>query len=389
MRPVRSTSVVLGAMLVLALAMTLTPSAQADDLSRRWQLGGSISWQSTQDSIRSNAAFALFDELGDDNIPNTGDEEFLFLDPRPDSLVERETSVDDDFRLDLLVAYGIKPWLSVQLDAAYFSTDLIQFDTFAALTRYGGEPGDLLTYDASCNCVIQERVMVQSQPFVPAEVTQIPITVSAVFRFWPEGVWNLYLTAGVGYVFVDIDETERFDELNRIVTRASMVTLSTQQIPLRPVDDSDEAAAALEILRELYVIETTLTQLPQPDAITLEADDSIQYTLGVGGNYFINSHWAMDFEIRYLLMEQDIKIDVSGYDQLNYRYRSPENLLGCGNRLLFPDELFPPDFDRFNRGIVDLCRPSNAFPFSDQVLVQGGTINLSSWVFRFGVRYVF
>ena len=123
--------------------------------------------------------------------------------------------------------------------------------------------------------------------------------------------------------------------------------------------------------------------------ITIEADDSMQYTLGVGGNYFINSHWAMDFEIRYLLMEQDIKIDVSGYDQLNYRYRSPENLLGCGNRLLFPDELFPPDFDRFNRGIVDLCRPSNAFPFSDQVLVQGGTINLSSWVFRFGVRYVF
>ncbi len=64
MRPVRSTSVVLEAMLFLALAMTLTPSAQAEDLSRRWQLGGSISWQSTQDSIRSNAAFALFDELG-------------------------------------------------------------------------------------------------------------------------------------------------------------------------------------------------------------------------------------------------------------------------------------------------------------------------------------
>jgi hypothetical protein len=36
-----------------------------------------------------------------------------------------------------------------------------------------------------------------------------------------------------------------------------------------------------------------------------------------------------------------------------------------------------------------MCRPSNAFPFQDQVLVQGGTINLSSWVFRFGVRYVF
>ena len=136
MRPVRSTSVVLEAMLFLALAMTLMPSAQAEDLSRRWQLGGSISWQSTQDSIRSNAAFALFDELGDDNIPNTGDEEFLFLDPRPDALVERETSVDDDFRLDLLVAYGIKPWLSVQLDASYFSTDLIQLDTFVSQTRY-------------------------------------------------------------------------------------------------------------------------------------------------------------------------------------------------------------------------------------------------------------
>ncbi len=381
MRPVRSTSVRPEAILVLALAMSFIPSAQAEDLSGRWQLGGSISWQSTQDSIRSNAAFALFDPLGADGIANTGDEEFLFLDPRRDSLVEREASVDDDIRFDLQVAYGIKSWLSVQLEASYFSTNLIQFDTFVSQTRYVDNGDRILVFDGFC-CVTEERQSTQSQPFVPAEVTQIPITASAVFRFWPEGVWNLFLTAGVGYVFIDIDETERFEQLNRIITNESMLRLSTQQIPLR--DDPNQA-----LLELLYLLESTTGQLEQPDAITIEADDSMQYTLGVGGNYFINSHWAMDFEIRYLLMEQDIKIDVSGYDQLNYRYRSPENLLGCGNRLLFPDELFPPDFDRFNRGIVDLCRPSNAFPFSDQVLVQGGTINLSSWVFRFGVRYVF
>ncbi len=382
MRPVRSTSVLPGALPVLVLAMSLIPSAQAEDLSGRWQLGGSISWQSTQDSIRSNAAFALFDDLGDDGIRNTGDEEFLFLDPRRDSLVERETTVDDDFRLDLLVAYGIKPWLSVQLDAAYFSTDLIQLDTFVSQIRYVDNGDGLLVYNDLCNCVTEERESTQSQPFVPAEVTQIPITASAVFRFWPEGVWNLYLTAGVGYVFVDIDETERFEALNRIITNERMLTLATQQIPLR--GDPNQA-----LLEGLYVIETTVFRLEQPDAMTIEADDSMQYTLGVGGNYFINSHWAMDFEIRYLLMEQDIKIDVSGYDQLNYVYRSPENLLGCANGFAFSEEDFVPGFDRFNNGIVDMCRPSNAFPFSDQVLVQGGTIDLSSWVFRFGVRYVF
>ncbi len=56
---------------------------------------------------------------------------------------------------------------------------------------------------------------------------------------------------------------------------------------------------------------------------------------------------------------------------------------------LFPDDLFPEDFDRFNMGIAGLCAPTNAFPLRDQVLVQGGTISLSSWVFRFGARYVF
>ncbi len=385
MWPVRSTSVLPGAMLVLALAMTLTPSAHAEDLSRRWQLGGSISWQSTQDSIRSNAAFALFEALGDDGIPNTGDEEFLFMDPRRDSLVEREASVDDDFRLDLLVAYGIKPWLSVQLDASYFSTDLIQFDTFVSEPRYVDNGDNLLFFDEDCSCVTEEREFTQSQPFVPAEVTQIPITASVVFRFWPEGAWDLYLTAGVGYVFIDINETERFDQLNRIVTNESMLTLSTQQIPLR--DPVGDASGVLALLEELYVIETTVTELEQqPDAITIEADNSMQYTLGVGGNYFINSHWAMDFEIRYLLMEQDIKIDVSGHDQLNYVYRSPENLLGC--TVFFPSQL-PPDFDVNLMGIPGKCRPSFAFPLRDQVLVQGGTIDLSAWIFRFGVRYVF
>jgi opacity protein-like surface antigen len=306
----------------------------------------------------------------------------LFQDPRRDSLVERETTVDDDFRLDLLVGYGIKPWLSVQLDASYFSTDLIQFDTFAAQNRYVDNGDNVLIYSAECNCVTEERELTQSQPFVPAEVTQIPITASAVFRFWPERVWNLYLTAGVGYVFIDIDETERFDELNRIITNERMLQLSTQQIPLS--GDPNQA-----LLEELYVIETTVFALDQPEAITIEAEDSMQYTLGVGGNYFINSNWAMDFEIRYLLMEQDIKIDVSGNDQLNYVYVSPDNLPGCGNGFLFSEDDFPPDFDRFNMGIVDMCRPSNAFPLLDQVLVQGGTIDLSAWVFRLGVRYVF
>ena len=217
-----------------------------------------------------------------------------------------------------------------------------------------------------------------------------------IFRFWPEGPWDLYLTAGVGYVFIDIDETERFEALNRIVTNESMLTLSTQQIPLR--DPVGDASGDLALLEELYVIETTLTQLPQPDAITIEADDSMQYTLGVGGNYFINSHWAMDFEIRYLLMEQDIKIDVSGHDQLNYVYRTRHHhlggpsLSGCGIPE-FVDADFPEvdgePFDRFNMGIPGFCRPQNAFPLRDQLLVQGGTIDLSSWIFRFGVRYVF
>lgn len=382
MRPVRPISVLRGAMWSVALALSFNPPIQADDLSGRWQIGGSFSWQSTQGSIRSNAAFALFDGLGSDGLPNTGDEEFLFLDPRRDALVERETTVNDGLRWDLLVAYGIKPWLSVQLEGSYFSSDLIQFDTFVSQVRYIDNGDGLLFYSAACNCVTEERELTQSQPFAPAEVTQIPVTASAVFRFWTEGTWNLYLTAGVGYVFVDVQETERFEQLNDIITNESMLRLSTQQIPLQ--DDPNQG-----LLEDLYLIAATTGELAQPEAITIEAKDSIQYTLSVGGNYFITSHWALDFEIRYLLTPQDIKIDVSGYDQLNYVYRSPANLPGCGNGFLFSDEDFPTDFDRFNMGIPDLCRPSNAFPLRDQVLVQGGTISLSSWAFRFGLRYVF
>ena len=388
MRPVRSRSVLPGAILAVVLALSPVPSAQAEDLSKRWQLGGSISWQSTQDSIRSNAAFLLFDDLGDDGVPNTGDEQILFQDPRRDSLVERETTVDDDFRLDLLVAYGIKPWLSVQLDIAYFNTNLIQLDTYKYERRYVDNGDNLLFYTGSLGVegvVTEEQVFEESQPIVPAEVTQIPVTASAVFRFFPERSWNLYLTAGVGYVFLDIDETERFEELNDLVTGERMLQLSTQQIPLRDnprVDASEE----LEFLENLYVIESTLGSLDQPDPITIEAEDSFQFSLGVGADYFINSDWALDFEVRYLFVDEDIRIDVSGYDQLNYVFVSPEDLPGC---TVFVPSSLPPDFDVNLMGIPGKCRPSFAFPLRDQVLVQGGTINLSSWIFRFGVRYVF
>jgi opacity protein-like surface antigen len=363
--------------------------AHAADLSKRWQLGGSISFQSTQGSIRSNAAFILFEPLGVDGVPNSGDEEILFADPRRDSLVERETTVDEDFRVDLLVAYGIKPWLSVQLDAAYFKTDMIQLDTFVTERRYIDNGDGLLFWSEECQCITEERESSQSQPFKPAEITQIPVTASVQFRFWPEGVWNLYLNAGVGWVFVDIEETERFEQLNEIVTNERMLRLATQQIPLR-LDPRDPPTDPTQLLlEELYVVDSTLGLLPQPDPVKIEAEDSLQFTLGLGGNYFINSRWAVDFEIRYLWINEEVKIDASGYDQLDYTYVSPADLPGCGNGFLFSDDDFPPNFDRFNQGIPGMCRPSAAFPLRDQVLVQGGTIDLSAWVFRLGIRYAF
>ena len=215
------------------------------------------------------------------------------------------------------------------------------------------------------------------------------MTVSAQFRFWPESVWNLYLNAGVGYVFVDVKESERFQELNDIVTKARMLTLATQQIPQRVDPRFDPATQRLARLEEMFVEETTLGLLPQPDPVTIEADDSLSFNLGLGGNYFINDHWAMDFEIRYMFVTSEMKIDVSGYDQLNYTYVSPADLPGCGNGFLFTDADFPEGFDRFLQGIPGMCRPSAAFPLRDQVLVQGGTIDLSSWVFRLGIRYAF
>ena len=87
----------------LALAVSFG-TIHADDLKGKWYFGANVSFLSTSDSIRSNAAL--------DN------------DPRPDDFESQEGAVDEAFKYDLTGGFGLTGWLSLQLDVSYFKSDV-------------------------------------------------------------------------------------------------------------------------------------------------------------------------------------------------------------------------------------------------------------------------
>ena len=50
---------------------------------------------------------------------------------------------------------------------------------------------------------------------------------------------------------------------------------------------------------------------------------------------------------------------------------------------------FPAGFDTNLQGLEGLCRPGAAFGHKDEVLIQGGTLDLSGLSISLGFRYAF
>ena len=347
----------------------------AENTKGRWDLGGGFYFVSTSDDIRSNAAFVLFDQPGPDGIPNTGDETILFADPRPDDTLSRETTLDEGLAFNFNAAYGINDWISVQFDFGYYEADVVQLDTYVEIREFVDFNGD----------GIWERDEVaefsQSQPFSPGTLTQIPLTASLVFRFRKDSPLNPYLGVGAGYVLIEADVDARLNELNDILSTQAISTVGTNN----------------------FFPDFEVCQGPTCPAFQdfeLDVEDSFQWHLMGGAEYFVNSKVAVFFDARYTVIGTELKIQSPAFEQndqlvLNYAAVS-DTLPFCGDPQ-FDNRIFPVNFLRIDNGLPGICRPGNppANPgaveerLQDTLLFQGGKIDLTNFTIGIGVRFYF
>jgi opacity protein-like surface antigen len=378
----RKAVVFVGLMVILSVGQ-----ATAENLNNRWQIGGGIGFVSTQDDIRSNAAFVDFANPGPDGIPDSGDETILFVDPRPDDTLSRETTIQETFNVSVGATYGISDSFSIQLEGSYFQGNVVQFDTFFI---------EVFPADTNNDGVLNsgEKSRRQSNiPFTAGTYTQVPISLSGVFRFRKDSPLNPYVGVGVGYVFNNVEDSKQFDELAQTLADAEIRSIGSN------------AGTG-------FIIGSGAT-MPPFEGLRMELDDGYEVHLVAGAEYFFTSSLSMYVDARYMFTGQDLKINVNGFDQLNFDITSLSDTLpectngpGDGDGINFDDpaqNIFGAngdgtvDKDDFSlasifpesQGIPGLCRPGTGTREVDQILVQGGEINLSNITIGVGVRWAF
>ena len=357
----------LAASLTLILLAGAAQDTRAENTKGRWNIGGGVSWVSTKDDIRSNAAFVLFAQPGPDGVPDTGDETILFFDPRPDDTLSRETTLDEGLRLDLNFAYGLTDWMSIQVDTGVYQADVVQLDTFVVERELVDFNGDGILLES------ETFSFVQSQPITAAEITQIPVSVSGVFRFLRGSPVNPYFGAGVGYIFVDAEPTPQLEEIDQFLAQQSIILKGVYTHP------------AFIICQGFLC--------PPYSGVRFEVEDATEWHLMGGLEYFVNSKFAIYFDARYNFISEDASVNVDGGEQVTFLFTSPkDNLSFCTDPIFdnYFDTNFPGGtFDRISMGVAEICRPGTNVRLTDETLIQGGKINLSAFNIGLGVRWYF
>ena len=315
------------ALMVVLAGVILAAPAQAEDLRGRWYAGGAISYFTTIDDVRSNAFIIFTKEFGDDGIPFTGDPNELtacgglgsaaffpgqdpFCDPRPDDLLARDNVIEDDFRLDLTVGFGLSRSLSLQLDASYFTGQIGPVDVFIR---------ESIPVANSVNQPFVLNLFKDFQTSVPTaagEITEIPVSLSAIVRFRQDSPLNPYIGAGIGYVFTDLDVDGDIGRLNNRLNG----------LRIRGVGNE----FGQEITPEQFgTVQRLEGQVPNLWPVDIDVSDSFMWHLTGGVEYFFNDRFSMVFDARYQFADTEVTITMRGQDQIDF--------------LIYPEDMFHPD----------------------------------------------
>jgi len=416
-----------GCVCLAALFLLHSPAA-AEDERNRWtfSLGGGV--LSTFDDIRSNAAvLSLTDydgtpgDISDDSVTPGS------VDQRQDDLLGRETSAEESQTFNLGVSYGLTPWLSLQVDLGYYRGNVSNLDTFRIDQRYIDDNFDNV-YDLRHRTPFHDA----SVPISVGELQQVPLTFSAIFRFRRDSPFNPILGAGVGWVFTNLEESQAFADLNAEILRGlqrtqfSGGTLSNLQritdvngtqvvesdcsLPAKRLGSGFELLACAkgyafleaaiqaakdegtyypgleEELYQQFAEPLNATFIPTRPLVTAEVDDGFAYQLTGGAEYHFNDRWSVYMLGRYLATKATLRVRISDNGNLfTARPTDPGT------------ETVQPVMFNLKEALIEFNAEGNLEPpltqqgatLDDEIFIQGGDINLSSFSLIFGLRYTF
>lgn len=303
----RATFFALMCLVVLVLAAS---PARGEDLRQRWYFGANLSYLSTIDDVRNNAAIIFTERYGDDGIPFTGDPNEIqgcgqfgsddfgdpFCDPRPDDLLERDNKIEETFYGMLTAGYGLTSWLNLQMDIGYFEGEVGPVDVFlrdvilATPANTNPDTGPLTRLVDRQN----------SEPSQFGTIREIPITLSGIIRFRKDSPMNPYIGAGLGVVFTDVDVSQDIEALNERLSHLRIKLVGNEFG--KQISDASSAG-----------------NLPNQWFVEAELEDAFQWHLNGGVEYFFNDRFSMIFDARYSFVNQDVHITLGGReDQVDY-----------------------------------------------------------------------
>jgi len=407
-------------LLAILVAVAFAAPAHAEDLKGKWYFGGNLSFLSTTDSVRSNAQI-ITGPLGDDGIPFTGDpnEEQgctsnagnSFCDPRPDDLLGRESTIEETFKYDVTAGFGLTSWLNLQLDASYFRGNVGPIDVFLRDTfPVQSNPVD----PTSVNAFDERETVI---PVQAGELTEIPVSLSAMIRFRKDSPLNPYIGVGAGIIFAKLDRSGDVDDLNARVN-AMRIRGATNEFERNILPLSLGALAADGLVPNIW-------------PVLVDVDNAFEWHLSGGLEYFRNDRLSLIFDAKYTFADQDVTMDLGGEDQVDLTIYSEKLFRPDGSLKFFNDKGVAPntlcrntpldsngnptgvgcdpggsptqhvnpekmpgitcpnvgDFD--NDGQTDACYDSVALPNDPRgdVVVQGGKISLTGFAIAVGVRF--
>jgi len=416
------------AMLVALLAVQLP--ALAEDERGRWTIGFGGGILSTFDDIRSNAAVVELDNIG--RVNDISDDNPIDWDTRQDDLLGRETSNEEVQTFNFSVAYGLTPWLSLQVDLGYYEGNVSNLDTFRMYRHYAALDSDNVNDDP-----LQTPLHDASVPINVGQLEQIPMTVSAIFRFRRDSPFNPILGAGVGWVFTDLQDSQAFSDLNaeilRGFQRTQLIDGSASNMQLitdvhgNPVVNSDCAMPANRFttptqactrgIAELEIVIQSIRELAAQDPgnadyyrlveeeyrnafaaainsafiptrplVIAEVDDGFAYQLTGGAEYHFNDNWSVYMIGRYLATKADLRVRITDNGNL-FTARPTDPGLETVQPVKFSLKEALIEFNA--QGNLEDPLVQVGPTLDDEIYVQGGDINLTSFSLIFGLRYTF
>jgi outer membrane protein W len=354
----------------LLLFVFAASGVRAEEIEKKFRLGFSVGSSTTTDQQQSPSANrrTLYKTNGE--IDN-----FIF-DPRNDSAAFSNFGIHSAYGADISASYAFTRNWYIEGSAGYQQSGVGNVELQA---QFIGAPVlDLQNFNFSVFNLDG------------GTLTQVPIQLTAGYRFRPKAAFNPYVCAGIGYRFNSYAPSDAINELSR--------NLGESVGGFAVVEGTGRGG-------ESFGSPTSYENL---SGIKVDAPDAPEFHFGGGFEFTIKNKWAMFFDVRYAVYSGNFHMTVNGSDQLGISVPADQvvndqpgafgpfgsYLVGTGGLIdggsLVPALTAPPGTDcAISPSFCELTGPKDGIPDPGYYYVHAGSVRYDGFTFQIGAKFTF